>query len=100
MDVEGKLELPHLVRTDAHAVLYGAVVFQCCMKKGEGRGQEGRGGGEKGTGGERRGREGDRRGEEGEGRGQEGRGGGGRNIRNKERRVKWSRNTVTNQFIY
>ena len=67
MDVEGKLELPHLVRTDAHAVLYGAVVFQCCMKKGERRGQEGRGGGEKGTGGERRGREGDRRGEEGEG---------------------------------
>ena len=71
VDVECELQLPHLVRTDAHTVLYGAVVFQCCVKESGG---EGRGGG--------------------------GRGGGGRNIRNNERSIKWSTNTVTNQFIY
>lgn len=38
MDVEGELQLPRLVRSDAYTVLYGAVVFQCCVKEGGGEG--------------------------------------------------------------
>ena len=44
MDKEGQLQLPHLVWTDAHIVLNGAVVLQCWGGEGkEDREEKGKG---------------------------------------------------------